>query len=170
MTANLTNCAKSEELPQHVFSQSKDDVVTFLVSLPEAGYYKLQVFALPLTDESKTLPGVYNYLVNCSKTGTAVVTYPKQFAQWKEGCYLVEPLSLPSNGKLNKVKYEAFIPNAKSVAVVADGNWTHLQKNDKELWDGLVDLEEYKGKNTKVTLNANYGEENKFSTLLEYRV
>ena len=170
MTANLTHCGKSEELPQHVFTQSRDDVVSICVSLPESGYYKLQLFALLLPDDNKTLPGVYNYLINCKKVLTPPSTFPKQYAQWKEGCYIVEPVSLSKAKQLKEVKFEAYIPKVKSVAIVVDGSWTHLTQNDKGLWEGTVDLEQYKGKDTKVTLNANYGEESKFSTMLEYRV
>lgn len=67
VTANLTNCATNEELPQHVFTQTRGQDVSFLVSLPQVGYYKLQIFALLLPDDNKTLPGVYNYLINCTK-------------------------------------------------------------------------------------------------------
>lgn len=170
MTASLTICAKSEELPQHVFTQTKDDIVSIFVSLPEVGYYKLQIFALLLPDDSKTLPGVFNYLINCTNLSSPVVVYPKQFAQWKEGCYIVEPFSLSGRAQLSNVKFEAYIPKVKSAAVVADGSWTHLTQNATGLWEGVVDLDQYKGKDTKVTLNANYGEDGKFSTLLEYRV
>ncbi|KAL4232089.1 hypothetical protein ACF0H5_009665 [Mactra antiquata] len=170
VTANLTNCAKNEELPQHVFTQTRGDVISFMASLPEVGYYKLQIFALLLPDESKTLPGVFNYLVNCTRISNGVITYPKQFAQWKEGCYIEEPTNLDPNSDLSNVKFSAFIPNAKSAAVVADGSWTHLENNGDGLWEGKVNLNPYRFKDAKITLNANYGEENKFSTLLEYRV
>lgn len=170
MTATLTNCAKNEEIPQHVFTQMKDDIFSFFVSLPEVGYYKLQLFALLLPDDSKTLPGVYNYLINCSRISTAVVTYPKQFAQWKEGCYMVSPRNIDPNTSLANTKFEVFIPNAKSAAVVADGNWTHLDQNAAGMWEGCVNLDAYRFKDAKVTLNANYGDDNKFSTLLEYKV
>lgn len=170
VTANLTNCAKNEELPQHVFTQTRDDVVTFTVSLPEVGWYKLQIFALLLPDDSKTLPGVYNYLINCSRVSSAVVNFPKQFAQWKEGCYIVSPIYLDPNVSLANTKFEAFIPKVKSAAVVVDGNWTHLNQNAAGLWEGTVNLDSYRFKDAKVTLNANYGEDNKFSTLLEYKI
>ncbi|XP_045189478.1 uncharacterized protein LOC123546900 [Mercenaria mercenaria] len=170
VTANLTSCAKNEELPQHVFTQTKDGVVSVKVSLPEVGYYKLQIFALLLPDDSKTLPGVYNYLINCSRIASAVATYPKQFAQWKEGCYIVSPSNLDPNVSLAETKFEVFIPKVKSAAVVADGSWTHLNQNTAGLWEGTVNLDPYRFKDAKVTLNANYGDDNKFSTLLEYKV
>lgn len=170
MTATLTNCAKNEEMPQHVFTQMKDDVFSFHVSLPQVGYYKLQLFALLLPDDSKTLPGVYNYLINCSRISNAVVTFPKQFAQWKEGCFMVSPINIDPNMSLADTKFEVFIPNAKSAAVVADGTWTHLTQNAAGLWEGTVNLDPYRFKDAKVTVNVNYGEDNKYPTLLEYKV
>lgn len=169
MTATLTQCSKSVELPQHVFTQTKCDIISFATSLPEAGYYKLQLFALLLPDDSKSLPGVFNYLIYCTKVTTPVLVYPKQFAQWKEGCYIIEPLSLSMGSGLSNVRFEAYLPNVRSVAVVVDGNWTHLNRNDQGLWEGRVGLETY-AKDTKVTLNANYGDDMTFSTLLEYKL
>ena len=170
VTANLTNCAKNEEAPQHVFVQTKGDVISFYASLPETGYYKFQLFALPLPDDSTTLVGVYNYLINCKKITSAAVVYPKQFAQWKQGCFIKGPLSLHQANSLTDVQFGAFIPNASAVAVVAEGRWSNLTKVGDAMWEGRVDLEEYRGKDAKVTLNANYGEESKYATLLEYRV
>ena len=170
VTANLINCAKDEEQAVHVFIQTRGDVITFPVSLPETGYYKLQLFALPLPDDSKTLPGVYNYLLNCTKIEKPATSYPKQFAQWKEGCFIDEPVSLGPNSKLKDCHFRVHIPNAKSAAVVAESEWTHLHMNNDGLWEGSVSLEKYGGKDAKVTLNVNYGADNKFSTLLEYRV
>lgn len=51
----------------------------------------LQVYGLPFSDPSENLPGVYNYLINCTKTSPNVGAFPKQYGQWKEGCYLYEP-------------------------------------------------------------------------------
>lgn len=170
VTANLTNCARNEEFPHHVFTQTKDDVISFNVSLPEVGYYKLQIFALLLPDDCKTLPGVYNYLINCSRVASDIITYPKQFAQWKEGCHMVSPIHMNPNVSLSNTAFDVFLPNAKSAAVVADGSWTHLTQNEAGNWVGCINLDQYRFKDAKVTLNANYGDENKFSTLLEYKI
>ena len=170
VTANLTNCAKNEEVPQNVFVQVKGDVISFYASLPETGYYKFQLFALPISDESTTLIGVYNYLINCKKITSAAVVYPKQFAQWKQGCSIKEPISLYQANSLADVHFEVMVPKANAVAVVADGNWSNLKGSGENVWEGRVDLEKYRGKDVKVTLNANYGDDNKYSTLLEYKV
>jgi len=52
----------------------------------------LQVYALPFSDPSENLPGVYNYLINCANVHAKPIQFPKQYGQWKEGCFLHEPL------------------------------------------------------------------------------
>ena len=52
----------------------------------------LQVYALPFSDPSENLPGVYNYLINCANVYAKPIQFPKQYGQWKEGCLLHEPL------------------------------------------------------------------------------
>jgi len=52
----------------------------------------LQIFAQPLNDTSDSLPGVYNYLINCASVPAPPIPFPKQFSQWKEGCYLFTPV------------------------------------------------------------------------------
>jgi len=51
-----------------------------------------QVYALPFSDPSENLPGVYNYLINCANVPAKPIQFPKQYGQWKEGCLLHEPL------------------------------------------------------------------------------
>ncbi|KAL5015684.1 hypothetical protein ScPMuIL_005273 [Solemya velum] len=171
VTGNLIQMESLKELPEYVFTQTKEDVVKFLVWIPKAGYYKLQIYALPLSDDSKTLPGVYNYLINCTNTPKMVQPFPKQFAQWKEGCYLTEPLNIPKGSPINEIRFKVTIPNCKAAAIVAEGEWTHLEEKGSGNWEGVVCLEQFRGKDAKVTLNANYGgEESKYSTLLEYKI
>ncbi|KAK3603016.1 hypothetical protein CHS0354_037763 [Potamilus streckersoni] len=170
ITANIIDHEKSEELQNHVLIQTHGEVVSLVVIIPSTGYYQLQIFALPRTDDSKTLVGVYNYLIHCTKAPVPVNMFPKQFAQWKEGCYIEEPMFLNSKSNLTKVKFRAYIPNTESVAVVAEGEWTHLVKGEDGLWEGEVTLEQYRGRDAKISLNANFGVDTKYSTLLEYRV
>lgn len=54
--------------------------------------YYWQIFAQPLDDSSDSLPGVYNYLINCSSVPAPPLPFPKQFSQWKEGCFLITPV------------------------------------------------------------------------------
>lgn len=63
------------------------------------------------------------------------------------------------------------MPKAKSVAVIASDEWTHLKDIGNDEWEGMVNLEHHKGKNAKVTVNASYKkDDNTFSALLEYKI
>ncbi|XP_041349278.1 kyphoscoliosis peptidase-like [Gigantopelta aegis] len=169
VTANLTNARTLQSFTENVFSQMTDNVISFLVNVPTTGYYKLQVYALPSSDDSKTLPGVFNYLVLCNATPTDPHPYPKQYAPWKNGCFLFEPLSLTNESQLNNVHFKVRIPNAKSVAVTSDGEWQHLDTEGDDVWQGNVSLEKYRGTDSKISLNANFGgDTTKYATLLDY--
>jgi len=170
VTHQLINCRTGDEVSEFVFTQTHNNVVTFIISLPESGFYKFQVFALPAKSEDKSLPNVFNYLINCVRALHPVFPFPKQYAQWKDGCYLHEPLVLHKEAPLRNVFFKVIIPGANAVAVVADGEWFHLEKKGNH-FEGRANLEPFKGKDTKVTVNANTGsDESKYSTMLEYRV
>lgn len=170
VTHQLINCRTDQEVSEYVFTQTLHGVISFIVSLPESGFYKFQLFALPASDDSKSLPNVYNYLIDCVRALHPVFPFPKQYAQWKDGCYLHEPLVLHSQAPLRNVFWKVIIPGANAVAIVADGEWFHLEKKGNH-FEGNTNLEPFKGKDTKVTLNANTGpDESKYSTMLEYRV
>jgi hypothetical protein len=50
-----------------VFTQTQGSIVSFVMHLPNTGFFKLQLYAIPARDPSQQLPGVYNYLINCQK-------------------------------------------------------------------------------------------------------
>lgn len=168
VTVNLINTKDDKDHADHVFTQTKDGVLSFVIIFPESGYFKFQIFALEASDESKSLPNCFNYLIHVKNAQKAVHTFPKQYAQWKDGCYLYSPLVLNAKTSLAKIDFKVFVPNAKAVAVVCDGEWFHLTKAGDN-WECKCDLHKHRGKNVKVTLNANYGgDESKYATLLEY--
>lgn len=170
VTTNLLHCNGDRDVSEFVFTQTKDGVLTFVLMFPEAGYYKFQIFALEASDESKSLPNVYNYLIQVKDALRQAHPFPKQYAQWKDGCYLYSPLVMNAKTSLAKVDFKVYVPNANAVAIVAAGEWTHLTKKG-ENWEGTVGLSKHRGKDVKVTLNANFGaDETKYATLLEYIV
>lgn len=170
VTHQLINCRTDEEVSQYVFTQTLHGLVSFIISLPESGFYKFQIFSLKSNDDSKSLPNVYNYLINCTQALHPVYPFPKQYAQWKEGCFLHEPLFLHKDAPLKNVFWKVIIPNANNVAVVADGEWFHLEKKGNH-WESTFNLEQFKKKETKVTLNANFGpDETKYTTMLLYNL
>lgn len=179
MSARLVYASGNEndDISQYVLQQTKADSFIFLLNLPKAGFYKLQIYALPQSDDSQNLPGVFNYLINCtSRPGSSAVPYPDQSGKWKEGCYLHEPLE----GKLLRhsafkgsdtrtliVHFKVDVPKARSVAVVVDeSDWTKLDKKSSGSWEGDVKMEKLI---SKVTVCANYSdEEGNYNVLLKY--
>uniref|UniRef100_A0A8W8JJ74 Transglutaminase-like domain-containing protein n=1 Tax=Magallana gigas TaxID=29159 RepID=A0A8W8JJ74_MAGGI len=171
VTANLTDMESDRELPEFVFIQTKDSVVSFIVNCPSVGFYKLQLYALPFHDSSQQLPGVYNYLINCQRKTENVYPFPKQDPRWKKSCYMWE--SLVVNKEIGKptVNFHVKIPKAEDVAVVVNQEWTHLKSSTPEIWQGEVNLAPYYGEGVKVTVNANFGgDKTSYSRLLEYSI
>jgi len=170
VTTNLINTEDESEHTEFVFTQTKDNILSFLITFPRSGWYKFQVFALDAKDESKSLPNVYNYLVHVKEALRPAYAYPKQYAQWKDGCYLYCPIVLNSKTSLANVAWKVYIPSARAVAVVAAGEWFHMTKKGDN-WEGQASLSKHRGKDVKVTLNCCLGDdETKYSTLLEYVV
>jgi len=80
-------------MSDYILQQSRGTTaVSFFIKLSKPGLYKLQIYALPFSDTSENLPGVFNYLINCTNTQVTLIPFPKQYGQWKEGCFLSEPL------------------------------------------------------------------------------
>uniref|UniRef100_A0A0B7AF40 Transglutaminase-like domain-containing protein n=1 Tax=Arion vulgaris TaxID=1028688 RepID=A0A0B7AF40_9EUPU len=180
VTANLIQVESDEEFPDFVFSNSLGSQISFIVNLPTPGYYKLQIYAMPQSDPSQQLPGVFNYLINCRAVTQAVFPFPKQYAQWKEGCFMYEPGVIPTNRGPHaqqvqldrlppKVNFRVSIPKAEAVAVVAGQQWTHLDRQQGDEWAKTVEVVDLYGQDTRLTLNANFGgDKTSYSTLLEY--
>lgn len=170
VTANLIDAETDKDFPEYVFTQTQGSVVSFVVTLPAVGFYKLQLYSIPTSDTSQQLPGVYNYLINCKKITQQPYPFPKQYAQWKEGCYMEAPLIIhPKSG--DEVLFRVIVPKAAAVAVVAGDDWTHLQSPQSGMWEGRVRLAGLYGTDARVTLNANYGgDPTSYATLMEYRI
>ncbi|CAC5417837.1 unnamed protein product [Mytilus coruscus] len=166
VTANLVNTITQQESSDTIFTQTQGDVVSFIVKMSSVGYHKFQIFALKASDDSKTLPGVYNYLLNCTRLSHRVLQFPKQYAQWKQGCYLSEPLTIDPDGSLNDIKFRVLVPGAHAVAITVGDNWTQLENVGKDNWEGRASAV----RGERLTLNANYkgADSTKYATLLEY--
>lgn len=170
VTANLIEVEGEKDYPDFVFTQTlRNNVISFVVVMPSGGFYKLQLYAIPARDPSQQLPGVYNYLLNCKKITQKAIPFPKQYAQWKEGCSMESPLCLHPDVCPDEAKFRVMVPKAKAVAVVADDDWTHLTSPQPGIWEGVVPMRHHYNKHTKVTLNANFTDDvTSYATLLEY--
>ncbi|XP_052102018.1 uncharacterized protein LOC127735761 isoform X1 [Mytilus californianus] len=171
-TYQLIHCISEKEYSEYVFAQMKEGIIHVLVHMPETGYYKLQLYALPSADESKSLPNVFNYLIRCTTAAQTVHPFPKHYAQWKDGCFLHEPLVLHSNSNLTNINWRVNVPHANGVAVVVDEEWFHFENRGGPVWVAKFSLDKYRGSNSKVKLSANFqgDEESKFSTMLEFTI
>ncbi|XP_071089918.1 uncharacterized protein [Haliotis cracherodii] len=171
-TQKMVNVKDEEDdLSSYVFSQKYDDCMHFCINFPESGSYKFQLFALPGDTKETSLPNVFNYKIKVEGACHAVHAFPKQYAQWKDGCSLVEPTVLNSNCSLTSVKFKVNIPNAKAAAIVINGSdWKHLDKAGC-CFTGTYDLHKLRNSGAKVTLNANFDEgSGSYPTLLEYKI
>ncbi len=167
-----------EDCSDFILQQGQGNHVILMVKMPKPGMYKLQVYALPYADTSESLPGVYNYLINCHGTAPNLFPFPKQYGQWKEGCFLHDPLEghlvreRPSPGRARDLDHYYFmvdVPKANSVAVVIGEEWTQLEQKTGETWEGEVPMDKHWGRENKAAICANYGGvKASYSTLLEY--
>ncbi|XP_012941966.1 uncharacterized protein LOC101853808 [Aplysia californica] len=173
VVTKLTQVSTDTDLPQFVLTQRKDkDSLTFYVAFPDNGFYKFQIFSLEESSESESLPNVYNYLVEVSDNYKPPTGYVKTYTKfYTDCCWLERPRSLHQGSpRLDDVQFELRVPGAQKVAVHCGEEWFHLSEKDGQ-WEGRADLDRYKGKDAKVTVNANYNkDDNSYSVLLEYRI
>lgn len=173
VVTKFTQCSTDKDLPEYIMAQRKDkDSVRFYVGFPDNGWYKLQLFALEESSSTESLPNVYNYLIEVTGNHKPAIPYAKAYTKFfTDCCELDEPLALNEHSKnLDNVKFEMTVPGAEKVAVHCVEEWFHLEKKGGA-WQGRADLSKYAGKDSKVTVNANYDKDkNSYSVLLEYRI
>ncbi|VDD81628.1 unnamed protein product [Mesocestoides corti] len=174
----------SDDHSQMVLQQMRVGQVYFMVRIPRLGFFKLQIYALPEGDRNDSLPGVYNYLIEATKTTHRVrgqlMPFPQQFAHWRRsGCFLDSPtegiLGLDASGRLManppaELPFSLAVPSAHTVAVVVDDDWTYLEARG-DRWEGNVPMRAHWGRQSRLSVCACYSEHDAtFSTLLEYSI
>ncbi|XP_052278095.1 uncharacterized protein LOC127876719 [Dreissena polymorpha] len=169
--AQLLQADSGQDASDFIFIQTQPSIVTFLVNIPSTGFYKLQIHGNIAEDQTHTSLGLFNYLIECRKVSEKVYPYPRQLGHWKEGCYMFEPLILHSDMKQDEVKFRTHVPKAKQVVIILDHNPIALKSLGPVQWEGNINLSKFYGTDTKVILAANYGgDEDRYATLLEYRL
>jgi len=153
---------------EYILQQSTSKGVMFMLNLPKVGQFKFQIFATLQSQPGESLPGVFNYLIDCKGTLDNPVPYPKQFGPWKDGCSLDTPLEARLSTTTDHLYFNMAVPKASAVAVVIGQEWTQLKQLDNS-WQGEVSIVKHKDKEHKVTVCGNFGATaTSFSTLLEY--
>lgn len=169
--AQLIEVDSGRDFSDYIFTQTQPSIVTFLVNIPVAGFFKLQIHGNVSEDQTHTSLGLLNYLIHCREVSGPVYPYPRQLGHWKEGCYMFEPLILHPATRAGDVKFRVHVPKAKQVVLFVEQMVYTLDSLGPVQWEGTVDLEKFYGKDVKVILAANYGgDEERFATLLEYRI
>ena len=76
--------------------QRKDGILMYHLALPEAGWYKLNIFADSQATRGPQLMCVFTYLFYVKTAKSIAYLMPKQFSDWTNECYLYSPLFLDS--------------------------------------------------------------------------
>ncbi|XP_076460851.1 uncharacterized protein LOC143293634 [Babylonia areolata] len=157
------------QLENTVFIQLEDKKAMYRVAVRETGWHKLNIFIAPISSEGMSLPCVFTYLFYVTKVTKEALPFPKQYADWKAGCYLYSPMFLDPSGDLEKVEFKVKVPDAKKVAVTCGDEWYHLQENDGK-WEVEACLTHHNRRGEQVKVNANFpgNEASQFACLLVY--
>lgn len=120
-------------LSRHLFCTYTDSKVTVSVSLPDAGVYRLGLYAR-LTPGGDFNPMCDFVLRNsCDQPGPP---FPCVYAAWRKGCVLFEPrvgLLDPDSW----VRFRVRVPGAQRVSVIGETR-TDLKMNKSRVWEGEV--------------------------------
>lgn len=120
-------------LSRHVFCTFTDSKVTVSASLPDAGVYRLALYA-------KITPGgdfspMCDFVVrnSCVQPGPP---FPCVYSAWRKGCVLFEPrvgLLEPATW----VRFRVRVPGAQRVSMMGETR-TDLKMNKSRVWEGEV--------------------------------
>ncbi|KAM9707654.1 kyphoscoliosis peptidase isoform 1-T3 [Menidia menidia] len=120
-------------LARHLLSTQTDSKVTVSLSLPEAGVYRLGLYARlgPGGDFSPACDFVLRN--SCAQPRPP---FPRVYSAWRRGCVLFEPRSGLLE-PLRRVLFRARVPGALRVSVVGETR-TDLKMNKSRVWEGEV--------------------------------
>lgn len=118
-------------LSRHLFCTCTDSKVTVSVSLPDAGVYRLGLYARlrPGGDFNPMCDFVLRN--SCEQPGPP---FPCVYSAWRRGCVLFEPRA----GLLEPqswVRFRVRVPGARRVSVIGETK-TDLKMNKSRVWEG----------------------------------
>ncbi|XP_014769019.1 uncharacterized protein LOC106868331 [Octopus bimaculoides] len=171
-TTKLLLCnSGGQDNPNFVMVNNLQGRMCYTITVPQIGYYKFQIYALPTCEAGPNMVNVFNYVLFFKEITDEFRPFPKQYPPWKNGCYMWEPRGIPHGCRAPGVPFKVHLPNAQQVMVTAGGEWTELQKVEDCVFQGLVDLsrQEMAG-GGKVHLNVKGKGQTQYTTYLEYDV
>ncbi|XP_029349813.1 kyphoscoliosis peptidase [Echeneis naucrates] len=120
-------------LSRHLFCTYTDTKVTVSVTLPDAGVYRLGLYAriAPGGDFNPMCDFVLRN--SCDQPG---LPFPCVYSAWRKGCVLFEP-RVGLLEPLSWVRFRVRVPGAQRVSVVGETR-TDLKMNKSRVWEGEV--------------------------------
>ncbi|XP_068194109.1 kyphoscoliosis peptidase [Antennarius striatus] len=160
--SRVENKTTAIPLSRYLFCTYTDYKVTVSVSLPDAGVYRLGLYAR-LTPGDDFNPMCDFVLRNsCDQPG---LPFPCVYSAWRKGCVLFEP-RMGLLEPLSWVRFRVRVPGAKKVSVVGETR-TDLKLNKSRVWEGEVSsgsgLQQLK-------LAAALGESNDMAVLMTFDI
>ncbi|XP_028294577.1 uncharacterized protein ky [Gouania willdenowi] len=120
-------------LSRHLFCTYTDSKVTVSASLPDAGVYRLGLYARIVQGGDFSPMCDFVLRNSCSQPG---LPFPCVYSAWGKGCVLFEPragLLEP----LSWVRFRVRVPGAQRVSMVGEAR-TDLKLNKSRVWEGEV--------------------------------
>lgn len=149
-------------LSRHLFCTYTDSKVTVSVSLPDAGVYRLGLYAriAPGGDFNPMCDFVLRN--SCDQPGPP---FPCVYSAWRKGCVLFEP-RVGLLEPLTWVRFRVRIPAAQRVSVVGEAR-TDLKLNKSRVWEGEV----FSGNGLRqLKLAASSGESSDMAVLMTFDI
>ncbi|XP_044231857.1 uncharacterized protein ky [Thunnus albacares] len=155
---------KTEAIPlsRHLFCTYTDSKVTVSVSLPDAGVYRLGLYA-KITPGGDFNPMCDFVLRNSSNQPGP--PFPCVYSAWRKGCVLFEP-RVGLLEPLSWVRFRVRIPGAQKVSVVGETR-TDMKMNKSRVWEGEV----FSGNGLQqLKLAASFGESSDMAVLMTFDI
>ncbi|MHC1630944.1 MAG: transglutaminase domain-containing protein [Methanotrichaceae archaeon] len=155
---------KDQKLPDHfTFVQREDDPYVVRAVFPNPENYTLRIFSKRNED-----PGKYNWTLDYNiEAGPGAISqtgFPQTYEIFqKQNARLYSPFEDRLKAGTSQI-FKLKVPEAEDVAVINEGNWTHLAK-EGNLFQGKIVL--IKG---NVLVSAKFPEDKYYYGMLEYNV
>lgn len=156
------NVRSSFPLSRYVFCTYTERKVTLSLSLPEAGLYRLGLYARITTSED--FSPMCDFVLRNSSPQIRP-PFPCIYSAWGKGCVLFEP-RVGLLEPLSWVLFRVRVPGALLVSVVGEGR-TDLKLNKSRIWEG----EAFSGNGLQqMKLAASLGDSSEMSVLMVFDV